>query len=234
MSPRVSVLIPTWNREEYLGEAIESVLAQTYRDYEIVVVDDGSTDGTAELVKRYNIVRYVWQPHTGISAARNRALEEARGELITWLDSDDLYSPMKLEKQVAFLDTNYICQLIFCLPWSFSDISYEKMSVRQKSIMDVNQKEYRRCLPTACMRRTLFEKYGKFSLKYCWGEDTEWMARLCIADVDLGYCLRERLYLRRVHDNQISYIHETVSKQNYLALYADAIRNTKKKDKKLY
>ena len=170
MSPRVSVLIPSWNREEYLGEAIESVLAQTYRDFEIVVVDDGSTDGTAELVGRYGGVRYIWQPHSGISAARNRALEEARSELIAWLDSDDLYAPTKLEKQVAYLDAHPECQIVFCLPVGFSGIEYSNMTPSQQRLMDAYGAEYKRCLPAACIRETLFAQQGHFLPGYRSGD----------------------------------------------------------------
>lgn len=225
--PRVSVLIPTWNREEYLGEAIESVLAQTYRDFEIVVVDDGSTDGTAELVKRYDQVRYVWQPHSGIPAARNRALEEARGELIAWLDSDDLYAPTKLEKQVAYLDTHPECQIVFCLPVGFSGIAYRSMTHSQQKLTDVYGAAYKRCLPAACIRETLFAQYGKFLPDYSRGEDTEWIARICIGGVDIGHCLMERLYRARIHDSQVSHRTDIPSKK-YLKIYADAIRSAKR------
>ena len=229
MRPRVSVLIPTWNREEYLGEAIESVLNQTYQDFEIIVVDDGSTDGTAELVKHYERVRYVWQPHSGISAARNLALEKAQGELIAWLDSDDLYVPMKLIKQVDYMDKHPECCLVFCLPVSFSKIDYNRMTKRQQKIMDMNNKIYAGCFPTACIRRSLFDRFGAFDLKYSYAEDTEWIARICAAGVDLDHCLYEKLYLRRVHFDQISYSYDEMSKQQYLAIYADAIRKVKKK-----
>ena len=230
MSPRVSVLIPTWNREKYLGEAIESVLVQTYRDYEIVVVDDGSTDGTAELVKQYDKVRYVWQPHAGIPAARNRALEEARGELIAWLDSDDLYAPIKLEKQVAYLDAHPECQIVFCLPVGFSEIEYSSMMPRQKKVMDAYKRGYNRSLSSACIHRKLFETLGNFNPDYGRGEDTEWTARACVRGLDIGHCLEGRLYFARIHDSQVSYRTDIPFKK-HLKIYADAIRNAKRGNK---
>ena len=104
--PRVSVVIPTYNRREYVQEAIDSVLAQSYTDYELIVVDDGSNDSTGEaLHSRYgDRLAYEWRPNAGVSAARNRGLELARGEFIAFLDSDDVWLPQKLQQQVAFLD----------------------------------------------------------------------------------------------------------------------------------
>src|SRR3954454_19415660 len=86
----VSVAIPTYNRAYILDKAIESALAQTYRPVEIIVIDDGSTDGTAELVGRYPELRYFHQPNGGLSAARNSGLRQARGEFIALFDSDDV------------------------------------------------------------------------------------------------------------------------------------------------
>lgn len=100
----VSVIIPTFNRAYLVGSAIESVLAQTYRPVEMIVVDDGSSDGTREVVGRFgSAVRYFGQANAGVSAARNRGLREARGEFIALLDSDDRWMPWKLEAQVHLL-----------------------------------------------------------------------------------------------------------------------------------
>jgi glycosyltransferase involved in cell wall biosynthesis len=103
--PKVSVIIPTFNRERLVGRAIESVFQQTYTDYEIVVVDDGSTDNTTDVLKRFNgKIRYFYQKNAGISGARNRGLREATGEYIAFLDSDDTWVPEKLAVQVEVLD----------------------------------------------------------------------------------------------------------------------------------
>lgn len=96
----MSVVIPTYNRRRYITEAIDSVLAQTYDDYEIVVVDDGSTDGTREALEGYaHAVRYVYQPNAGCAAARNTVVEHSRGRWIAFLDSDDIWLPDKLATQ---------------------------------------------------------------------------------------------------------------------------------------
>ena len=105
--PTVSVIIPTYNRAAYLLEAIESVRAQTFLDYEILVVDDGSIDDTHQRLQLYidqNLVQYTYQENQGPSVARNRGIQLAAGKYIAFLDSDDLFLPTKLEKQVPILE----------------------------------------------------------------------------------------------------------------------------------
>jgi glycosyltransferase involved in cell wall biosynthesis len=102
-TPRVSVIIPTFDRGWCLREAVDSVLAQEFTDFELIVVDDGSTDGTAELLEAYRPkVRLLRQANRGVSAARNRGIAAAAGGLIAFLDSDDLWLPQKLATQVDF------------------------------------------------------------------------------------------------------------------------------------
>lgn len=103
--PTVSVIIPAYNAETLLARAIRSVEAQSFRDYELVVVDDGSTDRTHEVARAFHSVRYVSGAHLGEAGARNRGLEEAVGELVAFLDADDEWLPEKLARQVAFMKT---------------------------------------------------------------------------------------------------------------------------------
>ena len=111
--PKVSIIIPTYNCACYLGRAIDSVRAQTYKDYEILVVDDGSTDDTKNVVRQHDRhVIYLYQENRGVSAARNHAISKASGELLAYLDADDLWYPEKLERQVAFLDAHQQCGMV--------------------------------------------------------------------------------------------------------------------------
>jgi glycosyltransferase involved in cell wall biosynthesis len=111
--PRVSIIIPTYNCARYLGRAIDSASAQTYQDYEILVVDDGSTDDTKDVVMQYGRkVTYLSQQNRGVSAARNHAISKASGELLAYLDADDMWYPEKLERQVAFLDAHQECGMV--------------------------------------------------------------------------------------------------------------------------
>jgi glycosyltransferase involved in cell wall biosynthesis len=104
-TPAVSVIIPTYNRAKLVCEAIDSVLAQTFTDYEVIVVDDGSTDGTGELLKAHygERIRYVYQKNAGCSAARNRGSAASRGHWLAFLDSDDLWLPEKLGVHMEFV-----------------------------------------------------------------------------------------------------------------------------------
>jgi glycosyltransferase involved in cell wall biosynthesis len=102
MPPLVSVIVTAYNHDRYIADTIQSVLDQTYRDYEVIVVDDGSTDGTAERVAAFaDRVRYLRQENQGVAGSRNTGIREARGQLLTFLDGDDLWEPEKLAHHVA-------------------------------------------------------------------------------------------------------------------------------------
>ncbi len=106
--PTVSIVIPTYNCAKYIKGAVESILAQSYKDYEIIIVDDGSTtDNTKEVLTPYiekGLVRYIYQENSGVSAARNKGIEEAKGKYIAFLDADDLWEPGFLEEFSLFWD----------------------------------------------------------------------------------------------------------------------------------
>lgn len=105
---RVTITMPTYNYARFLGESIQSVLDQTYRDFELMIIDDGSTDNTREVVKSFKDphIRYIYQEHKGVTAAENTSLKLARTEYQTGLGSDDLYLPQNLEVKVKFLDSH--------------------------------------------------------------------------------------------------------------------------------
>ena len=104
MAPKVSICVPTYNRKDYLRETLDSIFAQTYKDYEVVVVDDGSTDGTAEMLKDIDYpIRYHWQKNSGDAAARNKMIKLAKGEFITFIDSDDLLMPDAVDRMIQVM-----------------------------------------------------------------------------------------------------------------------------------
>lgn len=104
---KVSVIIPTYNYAQYIKQAIDSVLSQTFRDLEIIVVDDGSTDNTREILQGYgDKIKYFYQENKGISKARNLAISKATGEYIALLDADDVWLPIKLERQLDIIENN--------------------------------------------------------------------------------------------------------------------------------
>lgn len=122
MYPTVSVIIPTYNTAKYIGHTIDSVLGQNYKDYEIIVVDDGSTDNTKEVLKPYmEQIRYLYQKNSGRAGARNTGIKAARGRYVAFLDSDDLWTPGKLAKQVDIMDDNENIDFLFGDKQRFSD-----------------------------------------------------------------------------------------------------------------
>lgn len=123
--PKVSVIIPTYNGAKYLSEAIESALRQTYQDIEIIVVDDGSTDNTAEIVKNYmkkdKRISYYHRTRTGVAAASNFCIKKAKGLYISIFDSDDISLPERLKKQVEILDADKKIALVYSSVQTFND-----------------------------------------------------------------------------------------------------------------
>ena len=122
MNDKVSVIMPSYNTAEYIGESIDSVLAQTYTNWELIIVDDCSTDDTDDVVASYLVderIRYLKnEQNSGAAVSRNRALREATGRWIAFLDSDDVWLPEKLEKQIAFMEEN---------DYTFSYTNYEEI-----------------------------------------------------------------------------------------------------------
>ena len=110
MDELVSIIMPSYNTAKFISETIESVLVQTYTNWELIIVDDCSTDNTDEVVKSFlsdNRIKYITnEKNSGAAVSRNRALREAKGKWIAFLDSDDLWLPVKLEKQIAFMKEN--------------------------------------------------------------------------------------------------------------------------------
>ena len=104
--PKVSIVISTYNRSSYICEAIDSVLKQDFKNFEIIVVDDGSTDNTKEVLSKYKNIRYIYQENNGRSEARNAGIKAASAEYVAFLDDDDIWLEGKLYKQVVFLDSH--------------------------------------------------------------------------------------------------------------------------------
>ena len=106
---KVSVIIPTFNRKHTLKRAIDSVLKQTYNIFELIIVDDGSNDGTGEWIsKKYPKIQYIYQSNSGVGSARNRGIHSSKGSWIAFLDSDDQWLPKKLEEQLFRFQINQI------------------------------------------------------------------------------------------------------------------------------
>ena len=126
MQPCVSAIIPVFNGERYLAHALESILAQTYRPLEILVVDDGSTDRSAEVAHRFGpAIRYIYQANAGAGAARNRGIALSTGDFVAFLDQDDLWAPDKLACQMDVLRADAPVGMVFGLVQQFYSPEWE-------------------------------------------------------------------------------------------------------------
>lgn len=168
-TPRVSVVIPTYNSDRYIVEAIESILNQTYSDYEIIVVDDGSTDRLLEVLEPYrDRIRYLYQENQGAPVARNTGIEQARGEFVALLDADDFFLPDKFAHQVACFDTQPNVGIVHS-GWQLVDESGQQILAEHKPWSGLPQLDlqawllWRPVLPSAMMfRRNWLERVGGF------------------------------------------------------------------------
>jgi len=206
--PQVSVIIPTYNRDWILKETIDSILAQDYKDFELIVVDDGSTDNTSEVLASYeNDVRIFFQENKGVSAARNRGIAESSGQFIAFLDSDDLWLPQKLSEQVEFF--NQMPDALICQTeevWIRNGRRVNPKKRHKKPSGMIFEPSLELCLvsPSAVMiRRSLFDRVGRFdeTLPACEDYDL-WLRISCRFPVHL---IDTPLIIKRGgHNDQLS------------------------------
>ncbi len=205
---KVSVIIPTFNRKNFLKEAIESVLLQSYKNFEIIVVDDGSTDGTREMIKsEYKMIKYIYQKNSGPSAARNRGIVEAKGEYISFLDSDDLWLKDKLKEEMEFLEENREYKICYTDEiWIRNGKRVNPKKKHRKYSGWIFEKTLPLCIispSSVIIHRSVFAHVGLFdeSLFVC--EDYDLWLR--VSSKYPIYFLEKKLIIKRGgHDDQIS------------------------------
>jgi glycosyltransferase involved in cell wall biosynthesis len=191
MNPLVSILIPCFNNEEFVGEAIESALSQTYSNIEVIVVDDGSTDLSLDVIKRYEKkIKWLTGPNRGACVARNSALDVSKGEFIQFLDADDLLVPSKIEKQIEGI----ICKnldIILCKGSLFGDGRPERPI--KKPVPNPERSDpvwYFLNFPSGTnaplFRRTIIEKVGGFRPNIPRAQEWDLQVRLASAGARLG------------------------------------------------
>lgn len=219
MPSLVSVVIPLYNDEKYISKAIESVLNQTYSDYEIIVVNDGSTDNGMEIVNSFgDKVRKINKKNGGLASALNAGIRKAKGEYIAWLSSDDLFLPQKLEMQMSYFNSNpdtlALCTNYFnyfkendvCAITTFKEpANIEKQTERLFAHNYVNGS-------TFIAHKSLFDKVGLFEEPCPYFEDWEMWFRITMADIRIPI-LKEPLGVRVVHKSQMSHVIRRTSKK---------------------
>lgn len=206
--PRVSVIIPTYNSAPYLKQAVDSVLAQTFQDYEVIVIDDGSTDDTESLMNSYGSpVRYIRQSNGGVAVARNRGIDESLGEYVAFLDADDVWLPGKLELQIAALDQSPdagVCYAdFFIVAPDLTVRSRVSMPQQDTTLSDLLLRGNVVGTPsTVVCHRERIKQAGGFDRAFSYGADWEMWIRLASATEFIH--VKEPLILYRQHDSNMS------------------------------
>ncbi len=199
----VSVVIPVYNGAAFLGEAVESVLAQSYPDTEVICVDDGSTDGSAEILTQYPTVRVVSQSNTGCTGARNRGISEARGELVAFIDQDDKWRPNKLDLQVNALRAAPTAGYSLGHITLFVEPGCPIPSWMGTRGWMVGTQRVGYLPGTMLVRRSVFESLGLFDERYQIGSDADWLVRARDAQIDVAI-VPDVVLDKRIHTANLS------------------------------
>ncbi len=199
--PTVSVVIPVYNGEPFLWEALESVAWQTRPVLEIIAIDDGSTDRSARILECFPGVTILRQANAGVAAARNAGIAKARGEIIALLDADDIWTPDKLERQVAALLAEPDAGLCFAHHRDFAEPGVDPRRF-------VRPETFGNSLPSAgsgswVVWRETLAKVGQFDPAFRVAEDADWLLRAREMGVTEAW-VREVLFLRRLHGNNLT------------------------------
>ncbi len=254
----VSVIIPTYNRADCIAGSIDSVLAQTYQNYEIIVVDDGSTDNTKQVLQPYvdnRHIQYLYQKNAGCAAARNTGIRASCGEWIAFLDSDDRWLPEKLECQVQYLHET---RLEVCFTNTYFDSGDESENAitnpETRSATDrwivtepldivTTPNPFHTTLPSMLIKRGLLDKTGCFDEWVLWGSDSRFILKVCterpiayinkklvIADRTAG---RDRLTINRDMNSETGKAHLLMKVLTYAEVYFRCRKQNKKVARKV-
>jgi glycosyltransferase involved in cell wall biosynthesis len=196
--PLVSVIVPVYNGEHFIAEALNSLFAQDYRPIEVIVVDDGSIDRTADIVRTYKDVHYIYQSNQGAASARNTGIAVAQGEFITFLDADDIWIRNKLSAQVEHLLSNHNIGYVVTGIRNFIDPRFKPPPWLLKNLLQ-DQVGF----GTLLARRDVFNRVGVFDTNYRVAEDYDWFIRAKDSGISKAI-LPNVLVMRRIHDRNIS------------------------------
>lgn len=199
--PRISVIIPVYNGERYLADAIESVLTQSVPPDEILVVDDSSTDGSAVVAKSFSMVRYLWQPQAGASSARNHGVRAATSDWLAFLDADDLWTTEKLARQRAVLATQSTLDMVFGQVQQFYSPELADDAVSRPARPGREQMAGYH-VGAMLIRRTSFEKVGPFDPQWQVAHFIEWYGRAQKIGLT-SLVLPEVVMKRRIHTTNL-------------------------------
>jgi len=199
-TPLVSVIIPVYNYDRYLGEAIESVLRQTYKPLEVIVVDDGSKDQSGEVARSFadRGVQYCYQVHAGIGPTRNTGVELAQGDFLAFLDADDRWPLEKLERQLEAFDADPALEMVFGQALQLQNGPEWEAGIKEMKV-DVTRMVPGMVPGTMLIKREAFLRVGNFPSGLKVGEFIDWYARAVQLKIR-SLVLPELLLWRRIHD----------------------------------
>lgn len=219
----VSVIVPVYNAEAYLESALRSIRTQDYRPIEIIVVDDGSTDRSADIARSYEDVQYLHQPNAGPSAARNAGLAVAKGEFVAFLDADDEWLPRKLAIQVSYHRDH---PDVGCTVTHRETFMHPGTPVPDWLDRQLLQTEAVGYFPSTLVARAdVFEKVGHYNPRYMTAESLDWFVRVREAGIRVDV-LPDVLLRKRVHDRNLTG-HMADTRTNVLGALRASIRRTR-------
>ena len=227
--PLISCIVPVFNGERYLAEALDGIIAQTYRPLEVIVVDDGSTDDTGGVVEKYGSeVRCLRQDNAGPAAARNQGLNEAQGEFIGFLDQDDLWHPEKLMRQVNhFRVYPGVEACITHMKTFWVPELYEEEAKFRDHYLSRPMPGY--LTGTLLARRSLFEKVGQFNTSLRFGDALDWFSRAAEAHTVIDL-LPDVLMYHRVHKANFSRSQASASREEFLKILKLSLDRRRRKN----
>lgn len=201
MKGEISVLIVCHNYARFLVDCLDSLSAQTYTGYEVILVDDGSTDETGQIASRYPYINYIKQPHKGVAAARNAALAAAQGKYLAFLDADDYWPQERLAMLLAWRDRlSSAPGLVFGTMRNF----YHDEAVKNISLARIMASRTQAALPSlTLLPKEFFASFGLFDESMPFGEDSDFIDRLQAGGVEFRYNDATVLY-RRLHGDNVS------------------------------
>lgn len=223
---RISVIIPVYNGEKYLGEAINSILGQSYKPFEVIIIDDGSTDKTSEIATAYKKdLIYFFQDNAGIAASRNLGVNMAKGNYISFLDADDLWIKEKLRIQKKQLEADPSIDIIFgAVKHFYSPDTDEKFKKSVKCPSELSSG----LLPgTMLIKKRTFLSVGFFSNDYKVGEFIEWYMKAKEKNLKIYY-MPEILLKRRIHGSNYTLVNKHI-KNDYARIVRDMLLRRKEK-----
>jgi len=219
--PIISIILPTFNSARFVREAIDSVLAQDVQCFELIAVDDGSTDDTLEILRTYQSIIRIERPHGGASMARNAGIAAARGSMLAFLDSDDVWPSNRLRVALAYFEEHpeidYLLgkEMLFVAP-GFVAPSWLPPHLLAEPHDAANT-------PTLMARREAFSRVGLFDRAYDPGEDTEWLVRAAEAGLRLAR-VPDTLVHRRLHGENQSLAGRREMRSRLIAIARGSIR----------